>query len=73
MFSQSMNVARKFGAKLAVVPALALPVLASAQSTPVSDITDKVDEAMTGGLAIAGAVVVGLFAIWAVKLLWRAK
>lgn len=73
MFSQSVNVVREYGAKLALAPALVLPMLASAQTTPVQDITAKVDEAMSGGLAIAGAVVVGLFAIWAVKLLWRAK
>ncbi len=53
-----------------------LPVLAKAQTTPsttVTQITEKVTEAMTQGETIAGAIVLGLFAIFAIKLLWRAK
>ncbi len=38
-----------------------------------ADIVAKVDGAMTSGASIASAVVLGLFAIWAIKLLWRAK
>lgn len=38
-----------------------------------TQITEQVTGAMTAGAAIAGAVVMGLFAIWAIKLLWRAR
>lgn len=64
----------KLAAKAAVVAGVFLPVLAQAQADPIAtQIQNKVTESMTAGEALAGAIVLGLFAIFAVKLLWRAK
>lgn len=63
-------------AKVASVVALAAAG-ASAQAQDAgsmgAQIVTKVEGAMTQGELIAGAVVLGLFAIWAIKLLFRAK
>lgn len=67
---------RTAGAKLAAVPALALVTVGSAfaeETDHVAAITTKVTNSMEGAAGIAGVVVLGLFSIWAIKLLWRGK
>lgn len=62
---------RKFGPKLAVSGLLAVPVISRADA--VADITTQVTGSMTSGATLAAAVVGGLFGIWAVFLLLKAK
>lgn len=38
-----------------------------------AEIVTSVKAALTSGASIATAVVLGLFAIWGIKLLWRSK
>lgn len=66
---------RKFGHKVGTAAgALALSSAALAQSTDHgAAIVTKVESAFTNGELIAAAVVMGLFAIFAIKLLWRSK
>ena len=75
MFEKTRVMARKYGARLVAAPAAAMASFgAFAQSTgPGEDILTKVTGGMTQGEKIASAVVLGLFAIWVVKLLWRSK
>lgn len=75
MFAKTRSMARKYGARIAAAPA-ALLVGFSAQAAEgdaLAQITAKVNEAMTSGATIATAIVIGLFVIWAIKLLWRSK
>lgn len=65
---QKATMAKAVGGAL-VLSAVTSPAFAG----DAADIIAKVDGAMTSGAAIASAVVLGLFAIWAIKLLWRAK
>lgn len=65
-------------AKAKVLSVIALAVVGSSAmaedaGTMGAQIVAKVEAAMTQGELIAGAVVLGLFAIWAIKLLFRAK
>lgn len=39
----------------------------------IASVTSSVNEGLAGGLTVATAVVVGLFAIWGIKLLMRGK
>lgn len=72
--AQTFNIVRKYGSRVgAGVLTLAGSGLAMAQSNPGSEIVSKVESAMSAGESIAAAVVLGFFAIWAIKLLWRAK
>lgn len=74
MFASTRNACRKYGAKVGTgIGALALSGLAAAQSTTADTIVTKVEEAFSKGELIAGAVVLGLFTIFAIKLLWRSK
>lgn len=64
--------------KIGVIGAAVLPVAAFAEGeTPlelaIQEVSSAVDAGLAGGLTVATAVVVGLFAIWAVKLLMRGK
>ena len=78
MQKQTFKVARKYGAKMwaPVVGAGALLASAAAfaQATdPGAVILDKVNTGFTTAEEIATAVVLGLFGIWAIKLLFRGK
>ena len=75
MFQKTRSMVRKYGARLVAVPATALASFgAFAQDAgPGADILAKVTAGMSQGEKIAGAVVLGLFVIWIVKLLWRSK
>ena len=75
MFSNTMGIARKYGAKAATAAgALVVSGMAAAQSTSMGEqIQAKVTASFTQGELIAGGVVLGLFTLWAIKLLWKAK
>lgn len=74
MYSKTLGIARKYGAKAATAAgALVVSGMAAAQSTHGADIVAKVESSFTQGELIAGTVVLGFFAIWAIKLLWKAK
>lgn len=75
MFDKTLSVARKYGSQIAVgTGSLVASGLSMAQAVdPGVTIKDKVTAAMTSGEGIATAIVLGLFAIWAIKLLWRSK
>lgn len=74
MLNTTIGAVRKYGNKLgAAAGALALSGLAAAQSTTADTIVANVEEAFSNGELIAAAVVLGLFAIYAIKLLWRSK
>lgn len=74
MIASTFNAARKYGAKVGTgMGALALSGLAAAQSNTADTIVANVEEAFSKGELIAAAVVLGLFAIYAIKLLWRSK
>lgn len=66
-------------AKTAAVVAIATAAVAAAPAAfaqamdPAAAIIAKVDSSMESGLQIAGAVVLGIFAIWGVKLLMKGK
>lgn len=73
--SQTFNTVRKYGARVGA-GALALVGTGAAMAQavgPGAQIVTSVENAMETGQSIAVAVVLGLFAIWAIKLLWRAK
>lgn len=75
MFAKTRDVVRRYGAKVgAAGTALVASGMAMAQeATSTADaIVVKVENASKGEL-IAGAVVLGLFTIYAIKLLWRSK
>lgn len=74
MIASTFNACRKYGAKVGTgMGALALSGLAAAQSNTADTIVANVEEAFSKGELIAAAVVLGLFAIYAIKLLWRSK
>lgn len=74
MYEKTLNNVRKYGAKAATAAgALVLSGVAAAQSTQADAIVTKVEDAFSKGELIAGAVVLGLFTIFAIKLLWRSK
>lgn len=62
---------RKYAPRLAVAGILGLPLVSRADA--VADITTQVTSSMTSGATLAAAVVGGLFTIWAVFLLLKAK
>lgn len=62
----------KTAAGALVLSAITAPAMAQA-TDPGAEIVTKVESTLTSGVAIATAVVLGLFAIWGVKLLWRSK
>ena len=80
---QVMNRTRAFTAsakaKTAALVAIATAAAASAPAAfaqavnPTAGIITMVDDSMASGLQIAGAVVLGIFAIWGVKLLLKGK
>jgi len=67
---------RRFASRAAAV-ALALAGSAAAMAQEAesagTQILAKVNAGLSTGQEIAIAVVLGLFAIWAIKLLWRSK
>lgn len=75
MFAKTRTLARKYGAQIVAVPAGLLAGFSAhaAEGDALAQITTSVSSAMTGGSAIATAIVIGLFVIWAIKLLWRSK
>ena len=80
---QVMNRTRAFTAfakaKTAALVAIATAAAASAPAAfaqavnPTPAIITMVDDSLASGLQIAGAVVLGIFAIWGVKLLLKGK
>jgi len=75
MFQKTRNIVAKYGRQAAVATGSALATAAAiAQTAPVGEqIKTKVEGSMSQGEMIAGVVVLGLFAIWAVKILWKSK
>lgn len=73
MFEKTRTMAAKYGAKIAAPAVLLLPFAARAEEDAGAQILSKVTASMTSGAGIATAIVLGLFAIWAIKLLWRSK
>lgn len=74
MLNTTIGAVRKYGNKLgAAAGALVLSSAAMAQSNTADTIVANVEEAFSNGELIAAAVVLGLFAIYAIKLLWRSK
>lgn len=74
MLNTTIGAVRKYGNKLgAAAGALVLSSAAMAQSSTADTIVANVEEAFSKGELIAAAVVLGLFAIYAIKLLWRSK
>lgn len=74
MLNTTIGAVRKYGNKLcAAAGALVLSSAAMAQSNTADTIVANVEEAFSKGELIAAAVVLGLFAIYAIKLLWRSK
>lgn len=76
MLNTTIGAVRKYGNKVgAAAGALVLSSGAMAQeaATHGATIVAKVEEAFSQGELIAAAVVLGLFAIFAIKLLWRSK
>lgn len=74
MFQKIKDVAinAKTAAGTAVLYAVTSPAFAQEPDTA-AEIVTKVKAALTSGASIATAVVLGLFAIWGIKLLWRSK
>lgn len=62
----------KTAAGALVLSAVTSPAFAQQADTG-AEIVTKVKETLTSGASIATAVVLGLFAIWGIKLLWRSK
>lgn len=62
----------KTAAGALVLSAITSPAMAQATDTG-AEIVTEVKGYLTSGAAIATAVVLGLFAIWGIKLLWRSK
>lgn len=67
---------KAFNAKTAagalVLSAATSPAFAQSADTG-AEIVTSVKAALASGASIATAVVLGLFAIWGIKLLWRSK
>ncbi len=62
----------KTAAGALVLSAATSPAFAEAGDTG-AEIVTSVKAALASGASIATAVVLGLFAIWGIKLLWRSK
>ena len=75
MLNTTIGAVRKYGNKVgAAAGALVLSTAAMAQATDHgAAIVAKVEEGFSKGELIAAAVVLGLFSIFAIKLLWRSK
>lgn len=74
MLNTTIGAVRKYGNKVGTgIGALALSGLAAAQSNTADTVVANLEEAFSNGELIAAAVVLGLFAIYAIKLLWRSK
>lgn len=75
MFAKTRNVVRRYGAKVgAAGTALVASGMAMAQEASTADtIVSNVEAAFSKGELIAGAIVLGLFTIYGIKLLWRSK
>lgn len=75
MLNTTIGAVRKYGNKVgAAAGALALSTAAMAQSVPMSEqIVQKVTDSFTTGELVAGTVVLGLFSLWAIKLLLKSK
>ncbi|MEZ2738878.1 hypothetical protein [Comamonas jiangduensis] len=75
MLNTTIGAVRKYGNKVgAAAGALALSTAAMAQSVPMSEqIVAKVTDSFTTGELVAGTVVLGLFSLWAIKLLLKSK
>lgn len=73
MFEKTRTMAAKYGAKIAAPAVLLLPFAARAEDDTAAQIKTAVGAAMTSGAGISTVIVLGLFAIWAIKLLWRSK
>ena len=75
MFEKTRAFVRTQGAKLALAPVALVTLPALAQEDPSA--SEQVLSAVNGGFdsaqEIAVAIVIGLFAIYAIKLMWRAK
>lgn len=56
-----------------VLSAATAPAFAQEADATGAEIVTKVESALASGASIATAVVLGLFAIWGIKLLWRSK
>lgn len=63
----------KTAAGALVLSAATAPAFAQDAGTTGAEIVKKVEGALDSGASIATAVVLGLFAIWGIKLLWRSK
>lgn len=68
---------KAFNAKTAVggalLTAVTAPAFAQEAGGTGAEIVTSVKAALASGASIATAVVLGLFAIWGIKLLWRSK
>lgn len=76
MFSKTLGIARKYGSKAALAVALApafVGVANAAGEDMGTQILAKINGGMSQGELLAGAVVLGLFTIWIIKMLWRSK
>lgn len=74
MLNTTIGAVRKYGNKLgAAAGALVLSSAAMAQSSTADTVVANLEQAFSDGGLIAAAVVLGLFAIYAIKLLWRSK
>lgn len=79
VITKARGFAASAAAKTAALAAIATAAATSATATfaqatsPVAGIIAQVDDSMASGLQIAGAVVLGIFAIWGVKLLLKGK
>lgn len=62
----------KTAAGALVLSAATSPAFADSSDTG-AEIVTSVKAALASGASIATAVVLGLFAIWGIKLLWRSK
>lgn len=63
----------KTAAGALVLSAATAPAFAQEAGGTGAEIVTSVKAALTSGASIATAVVLGLFAIWGIKLLWRSK
>lgn len=63
----------KTAAGALILSAATAPAFAQEAGDTGAEIVTSVKAALTSGASIATAVVLGLFAIWGIKLLWRSK
>lgn len=75
MFQKTRSVAVKYGARIAAVPVVFLASAAAhaAGEGTGASVVQKVTEGMTQGELITTTVVLGIFAMWCIKLLLKAK